>query len=44
MKIKALVCRMDGTQELTEYEVPDDWAAPDAEAADVTPAKTEKGE
>ena len=28
MKIKVLTCRLDGTQELRETEVPDDWAAP----------------
>lgn len=27
MKVKALVCRLDGTQETEEREIPDEWAA-----------------
>lgn len=27
MKVKALVCRLDGTQETVEREIPDEWAA-----------------
>lgn len=28
MKIQTLICRLDGTQELAETVVPDNWALP----------------
>lgn len=32
MIIEVLICRMDGTQELVQKEVPEDWLSPPEEA------------
>lgn len=41
MKLKKLICRFDGSEELVESEVPDDWAAVPADVPEES-VKAEK--